>query len=613
MSYFIDYINDSFYRLSINEELDEDEFDNENRKFKGIHIYWDSQIYGWKIPKEKIDEFILWCTKFWNEKISFTEYALKQLEQDNGKVPRELKVQRGVKFDYSLLSDKVKRFDYQKDGFDWMVARNRVYSSDDKGVGKTILGITYISYLYNEKKIDKIILLTKKGLIYHWFYEILEFSTLFKEEDIICIDNQNKKEKVFTKYKDKKIFIIPHNLLADVFISYKPNNKVKKKTRINWKKYNVNLHEELNSNKLGIVSDEHHYYKHSSSAKTKALLNHIQYFEYRLFLSATPAINNFMDYYTQLLMLDKFLVPFSEKAFALHLAKDIGGRFNKYKINEFDEKAVHEVQENMKLYFLKRLKEDLPEMKYKKFVKPIYFKLSNLHEKIYTETCNVVFSTTKEHELTENNVFSKFIYVLLAIDNPFLLKGKVNTKVDLLLNRWSIDYDSRIHYLDDFLYEQIGELDEKIIVYDTHPLTLDILNERYKKYSPLMVHGQIKIKEDKAVYARRIEDLFNDKDNEHKLLLLSSLTSSQGLNLQRGGNKTIVFTSGNDTTDNDQLQDRTHRIVSERDSFVDFFVYRETFDNIRYQRNMDRETFNKLFAGKGIKKENLNNMMKGII
>jgi hypothetical protein len=117
-------------------------------------------------------------------------------------------------FDVSVLKKDL--LDFQREDVNFFIQKNRTANFSDMGLGKTVESIAAFSYLYNRNFIDKIFIFLLGSLSYNWKREILSFSNQFVEEDIIICDNTNKYNLLKER---KKIYIIPYNLLGDVFCS----------------------------------------------------------------------------------------------------------------------------------------------------------------------------------------------------------------------------------------------------------------------------------------------------------------------------------------------------------------------------------------------------------
>ena len=121
------------------------------------------------------------------------------------------------------MKDGVQLYNFQKTGINYLLNQNRALCADEPGLGKTVEGITTFSDIFYRGKIDAVILIVRTGTSYDWKKAILDFSNHFVEEDILIVENQNKKD-VF-KNTNNKILIIPNHLWKDCILHYKTGYK----------------------------------------------------------------------------------------------------------------------------------------------------------------------------------------------------------------------------------------------------------------------------------------------------------------------------------------------------------------------------------------------------
>ena len=513
-------------------------------------------------------------------------------------------------FDDTILNESIKLFDYQKKGLEFTLSRKRSFIADSPGLGKTISAICTFSNAYKNKLVDKVFIVVRPGLSYNWFTEILNTVNLFKEEDILIINNSNKK-LAFDNIGDKKIIIVSNHLLKAVFLSYKKDADINKSAKhIKWKEY-VNIHDKLKTDKLFLVIDEAHELTNSKAISTNALLHHIHFFDYRICLSATPTGNRFEKYFNAMQLIDKGAIALTEIAFKCYISKQMGNKFDPYAIINYNVDNIKKIKESViDLYFIKRLKEDLPEMKYKAIVKPIYFEMSDNYKKLYQAFIqNEIDKIEIENKtITLKLILQKFPYLSLIIDNPFLLKDRVtNDVIDKMISKWKFEYDERFNLLKNLLDDYIGEQHKKILVFDNHPLTLSMLAKEFEKYNPLLLHGKMGYNESDK---KRIQDEFNDTSNDKMLLLANPQVGGVGLNFNKGTNRCIFYTMPNDAVLMEQAKDRIHRINNTQDAIIEILLCDKSIDILRYNRNMSRMELNEKFLTRKLTRDELKNLLQ---
>lgn len=605
---FLDYNNGKFEFGFDLKNHSFDDFKEIKDDFSRRYFTYNRETYRWELEKKQIEEILLHLNN--NDiDIIYSDRAIEGLEEVQTLYVSTLKLFRGKKIDKSILREGVKLYDFQEKGVNWRIKRNNYLDADDAGLGKTVQNILVFSTCYNNGEVDGIIIVCPSGLGYHWKREILKFVTVFKDEEIYVIDNDDK-VRPFDKFTDKKILIIPTHLFPDCVASYrKAYKRGKSLKKIRWNQIPLDIKEKWGKRGLYIIVDESHSIKRSSANVTKACMAFKDQFDYVALLSATPAINRVEDFYTQVHMIDKSVIPMSEGAFRLWIADEMHGLKD---IISYNEDNVEILRENLKSIMIKRLKEDVPEMKVKRIMKEIYVTLHPYQKKLYEIIVQEeIFKLVSEYDIvTWKLVFNKFDILCRILDNPLLLIGKYdNAEINHILSKWKLDIDPKFMALKSLIYKYL-DLDEKVIIYDIHPETLDTLADYFQDYSPLVIHGSQGNKDKEKIRQDKI-DLFNN-DPAHKLFFLSALTSSAGLNLQKMCRRIIVYTMTFDATLFRQLIDRTNRIDSKKDSIVEILYYPETIDNIRVNRVLKRWNFNDKL-NKEISKDELRNLLRGII
>lgn len=609
----IDYNNlkDKFF-IKICERLDYEEFNNIITFFKKLFLFYDVKDKNWYLSKDRIDEIELWFKNF-NYEYDFTSKAFVEKINFLDKIyARKTETYRNLIFDENVLNKtSFTAYQFQKQGIDWMVKRGNYYCADDAGLGKTFETISVFSKWHKEKIIDSVFLIVRNGLSYHWKRQILQYSNQFKEDDIQIINNKNK-ENIFDVYKDKKILIVANHLLAPSFCFYKfkNNKKTRSLKRIHWDKY-VDINKEWNKDKICLVVDEAHEFKNSKSIKTKALLSHIDFFKNKILLSATPAINGFEDWWVGLNIIDPSILKMSENAFKINISNSIGNKWSMYAINSYNEYKIKQIVDKFPNYVIKRLKKDVDELKAKQIIKPIYFEMPSSQYNLYLSFLQYeILKLEKEKNfISLKEIFYKFPYLLLCIDNPLILKGKVeNDKFNKLLDKWKFEQDERFKYLKSTLENDIENNNQKVIIFDNHPITLNLLKEQFEKYNPLIVHGQI---EDNEESRQQKQDLFNDKFSENKLFLLSTSIGGAGWNLNKACSKVIFWSLPYDSILVRQALDRTHRIDSVNDSLIEILLLDHSIDIIRYEKTINRIEFNDNILNSELTPEKIKKFLDG--
>lgn len=497
--------------------------------------------------------------------------------------------------------------EYQAQGIKFLTSRNRAIMADGTGLGKTYQMIAAMAYLHNYCGVKQFLILTKNSLTFHWLKEILRFTNQFEEDDIAIIDNNNK-HQFFSPHK--KIFIISNLHIADAIYSYRKDGAKKKKSkkRVQWSDKLIKLDDVWMPGKRCLIMDEVHEFNNPESIKSKALHSILCQFEYRYLITATPAINHFYKWYGIIKLLDESFFPYSYQVFSLYVAQTIGDQYNPYKVVKYNAQIVKKIEEALSPYIIKRSKHEVP-MNTTQTTKAVYFRLPMMVKSLYEVMSKKEFHVFQNEQYKKKNMMTAFPYTLQILDNPLLLRDKViDREIQNYLDDIEFENDPRVIYLDAFMKE-LTEAGEKLIIYDIHPQTLNMLAEHFQQYHPITIHGESKLsgkeKED-------FLDRFRNQNDPCKLILLSAQSMSTGVNLQQGASKIVFFSLPNDALLVGQGMERVWRITSENDSLVLFFIFDKTFDTYRYFRVKRRIEYNDTSFTRTFSESEIEGLLNGI-
>lgn len=537
---------------------------------------------------------------------------------------RKLKYFRKETFDYSILKPGKELKTLQKKDIHRLVKQSVIYNKLDAGLGKTLLSICWFSHFYKKGLTNKLLICIPPGLAYDWVYEFLDFVNLFKDEkdfNVISVENIQRPFDI-----DKPIHIIPYHLIAKAFYSYKEKNirKIKKIPTVSSPVIDLNG----KKNSWTLICDEAHNLRHRDSKQSHFLELHTRNFIFKTLLSATPATNHTTAWWSQLNILDPGIIGCGYKKWSESIALEIGDNYDPFKVKKYNPEKVKEFYKISEPFVISRLKKDDPDMTVKQFINPVRLKMSEIHEDIYNYIVKIdLANVPKNTVITDENFPTYFTFTILALENPLLLldhadkevivNGKVGKKfpgLDKLLKKYKFEHDSKLEWLDYFIEEKIYNND-KVIIFDNHPLTQKLLFERYekKKYKPLSTlfirKGKTK-GQDKSKEIFEMRRQFN-KEKQNKIFILSNSSDSFGTSLQEGANNIVFYTMPTDTTFIRQGIDRTHRIVSVKDTIVKVPYHIHTYGEYQYDLSMRRIDLNDMSYTENIKLSDLAYLLNG--
>ena len=591
---------DNKYVISPSSHMEEDEFKELILTFKTIRLFYSKPYRGWVLEFNQVGEVLNWLSR-WKMDIEFLPSGEKQyIEEYQKRYGKELKCFRiRGNIDFTrIVNPKYELKEFQKVSLNEMAKRNVSFLWDEAGLGKNLQDSVMGHYWFDRGMVDGLLIIVRNSLTYTWYSDFLEYGLVVKPEDVQIIDSNNKKN-CFFKYRNKKVLIMGNHIFSGMIESHTSKSV-------------LDIKEAWGKTSLGLIIDEGQDFRNADTKKTSSLLNHSDQFSYKIDSTASPW-NKFWQIYGQANIIDKSLIPMSQNEFKMYLAKDIGNTYDPYHINEYDPVKVKEIEDKLAPYVIRRLKKDIPEMKYKQRMQHVKFMMSKEHFALYEEMKSresLLVKKSDKGKINIHNMEKFFPYTIQVIDNPFLLRGKIHDdKINKILDKWTFDKDKRVEYLDEVVRDIIDEQDDKLIVFDTHPLTLDMLGERYKKYNPVVIHGQIKSKNKEEF--RESERVRFNTDKSTKIAFLSAETSSAGGNWNSKCNRIITFTQPSDSILFYQLGERVNRLNSTRDSIFTNLSFVNTFDITRYFRNLNKTEFSEKFGS--LTEEEIDKLLNGVI
>jgi SNF2 family DNA or RNA helicase len=515
--------------------------------------------------------------------------VLKQHRFDFGKKETEFIRRR---FDESLLKvlpivGKTPHENFQTDCIKKGINQNRLAIFLGMGTGKTYIATSIINHLW-KKEIDKVLIVAPPEGVINWRRELLKFSNFFDRKNI-CISTATE-NRDFLKIRAKVVILTYRHFLTISDDYYK---KIMKKASKSYRTACVPF-ESLGKTRL-IILDESHNIKNHKSRQSKVLHLHKCFFKYRYLLTGTPSPNNFGELYSQMKFLDNKILPPTYSEWLSYVA-NLGDRFSNYNINYFYDDKVREWEKIFSPLVVRyKSKEllNLPEL----YVKKIYAALPDKQEKIYQQLVDYIIFILKEEDdgrVIPKKMLNRFPYISQALENPCLLKGKIdsarNKSLHRLVENFKFKEHGKLPILDSLLDKYINIEKRKTVVFDFHPLTLDQLAKHYEYYNPIVIHGQIEVEGESHAYRELLLDKFK-KDKKHNLLLGSLRVLSTAINLQEA-TRALYFNRDDSFINWDQSQKRLHRIGQDEPVIINPIIFENTLDERRDKRLERKEALN---------------------
>jgi SNF2 family DNA or RNA helicase len=539
---------------------------------KGLGFRFSSDSKTWKTDDPRlVKEALTEISQY--EKTSIGDLDIDTLSRQ---IERETKL-TGIDFDPSLLrSNPIGPF--QVEGIKRGVNQNRFFLAWEMGLGKTFTVVSIINHLWEQKKVDKVLIVAPTESIYNFRREFLRFNSFGLTESDFYIANVENREPFDS---DAKIVIMAYHtfrMLSDD--AYRKANGGKRSTQ--YRKPTLDIGSWGKSR--AIVLDESHKIKNGKSRTAKLFHMYREFFEYRYLLTGTPAPNSPADLYTQIRFLDSTYVDKNYVQWLQRVA-DIGDRFSTTTINYFYPDRIKAFTESIKPLFSREMTEGnvvLPELS----IRPIWVGLTKKQRAIYEGLIDRIVSRIKEKKEGENVVVEKkeitvqLPYLMQALDDPCLLKGKLADDPDLekRVGAWKFSDHSQLPAVESLLLKHIEEQNQKVILWSGHPDTMNRLAEHFGKYSPIVLHGQNNIPKGMTSTEYRDQELNRFKsDPNHHLLIASYNVLSTAVNIVESS-VAIYWDRSFDFTPWAQSLKRIHRIGQDKTVSVYPIVQENSID-----------------------------------
>lgn len=486
----------------------------------------------------------------------------KDVEDYNPYIP-SFKPKR-FKFNNSYFEKFPPKGDYQIEDVKKMVSYGRMINACKMGLGKTYETIQTINQLVSQNLANGILIITIPSTLYNWKFELLQFSDLFAEEDILIVTEKNR--NVFYDKSLPKITICSYNTLklcSDYCYKKNNNDKIKK-----YRKAQIDF--SFLGEKNILICDEVHTIKNMTTRWTQILHFEKKYFDYRYGLSGTPAPNGVHELYSIIKFLDDNLIEKSYQDF-LPTIGDVGTKFSKFALASIDEVKAKKFYDRIKPYMIRRFLRDhidLPQVQRKS----IYIELTGIQKQIYQSVVSDSLTSIKEEKgvILYKDLQMKFPYILQSISDPLLIKDKI---LELcVLKNIKFEDCVKVQAMDTLISDLFFEdKKRKIIIWGIHPQTLDRLGERYSKYKPIVIHGSNTPKgEEKNEW--RHNQIQQFKKNDSQILIANPSVLGTGVNISFV-NTIIHYDRDFNYTINEQSDGRMERIgLSEEATIYNLIV-----------------------------------------
>jgi SNF2 family DNA or RNA helicase len=452
--------------------------------------------------------------------------------------------------------------EYQTTDIKRAIRQSRFLFGWEMGLGKTYASITAINHYFKDNQIDHLMVLAPSSSIYNFRRELLKFGTFGLKEDEIYVADRLHREPFKQDYR--VIFCTYKTWVLLCQRQYEAEHKGKSISSPRKPIFDLSTW----GTHRAIIADEIQALRNPGSKQTKWTLLHSHFFRVRFGLSGTPAPNKIEQWYGPIKFLDATILPKTYQEWITTIAK-IGTRFSRFAISSYYSTAVSAFSTHISGWVARRYKKDcapdLPDLVNNSEYLPMTVK----HAKLYHSFITYDLSKMVEQQngaLIPVEVKNRFPYLIQAVDNPCLLKGKIdasrNPALFKMVEDWKFEDHSQFDIMSDYLDRWVDEEEQKVIVWSGHPLTLDQLAESFKKYDPITIHGQNTVPKGmtEASYRDKMVELFKT-DTKHKVLFASYLVLESAVNITEA-TRALFWDRSFDLEKTLQAMARNHRIGS---------------------------------------------------
>lgn len=533
---------------------------------------------------------------------------------DKFHIPPEAKRFR-VTFRRELFLGESFKGSHQEPGLRRMITWSRFALFWEMRMGKTPILTAALNHHWVDKRFDKLLVIAPPESIYNFDNELKKWAVFYPEEEEAVYVADTKHRKPFQPHH--RIVLTTYTFLCALM-----QEAIIKETGSRSKNFRKNRLTEIETwgHTRAIVLDEVHNIKNPKSLAWKTVAQIKDLFEFRYILSGTPAPQGNEDLWTQINFLDSSLSYPEYSQHVRTIAVVDGGRSgHDDTISSRLPEKEHEWLQSVSHLVSREIKPDRIENYIKNYWTVPTQKQLMIYRAFAEETL-MKLAETEGGVIRPQILSNSFPYISLALDNPSLLiyrveEGKIipgpDSKLPELLSSWKFADHGKLPILDRLIEKYLEEDGEpKLIVWSTHPVTLDQLAEHYARYDPYVVHGSLDLVAGESRTLRNHKIVEHFKKSKRKILLASSLVLNSAIDLSVSF-RSIFFDRPWNWAKYSQA---TARIFLDpvRPIEINPLVFERTLEveqNERLETHTDRN--NKLFLKKALSTEDIQNILNG--
>lgn len=406
----------------------------------------------------------------------------------------------------------------------------------EQGLGKTKIGIDLALYWLTKDVVDSVIIVTKRGLIQNWLDELAVHTHVTPR-----LLSQDRHANFLAFNSPARIYLTHYEVL---------------------KSEQARIQLFLKTRHVGVILDEAHKIKNPGSALAQTLFELAPGFKRRVIMTGTPVANRPYDVWSQVFFLDRgesLGVDFATFKQDLDLSNELSR--DPDRVARFEESLAGLFQ-RISRFSVRETKSGAEIQLPEKNLRNIRAELEPRQAEIYGHfrrecAAIVVLDGIPEYD-DADEILKRLLRLIQVASNPRLVDDSyqaVPGKFPVLLD----------------LLEEIGDRDEKAIVWTTFTDNVDWLARELGKFNAVKVHG-------KMSYEDRTRSLKAFKSvDDCRILIATPASAKEGLTLTVANNA-IFFDRSFSLDDYLQAQDRIHRISQVKPCAITSIIAAGTVD-----------------------------------
>lgn len=422
---------------------------------------------------------------------------------------------------------KTQALPHQIEAINYIDQHGEIALFDEQGLGKTKIVIDALCLAMKRGEIEGALVVAPMTLLYNWEQEVAKHSFL-----IPVVLKGTGREKRYKFLTGANFYITNYEaVIAET-------DRIKRFCK---------------SFKIAIVLDESARIKEPSTQTALALFELRAHSQKRIIISGTPVANKPVDLWAQYFFLDGGSL--------------FGGDFKKFKAR-FNEKnpsyriELQDLQKQVMAHSIRRCKNNTLELPEKKFTN-IYVELGgrqlDLYNTLREELRLEVVKITGEIIIDDaENILKKLLRLTQIASNPALIDKSYSEE------------PAKFRLLDNLIRDVILR-GEKTIIWTGFVDNILLLKNRFSTHKPLVIYGDIPIKE-RTDIAKRFQELDNNK-----ILIANPAAAREGLTLTKANNAIYLDRNFN-LVDYLQSQDRIHRISQDKECNIYKILAKNSID-----------------------------------